>query len=491
MPAPKLLSTDPRAGQLLSEDPSAGTPMFRAENEKDAAGNPVVRFATELYNKSPIAAGVQAVTGTANALGLTGNGFHPVDALWNLGKDVVRAQWDQAVQAAHKAKEAANGGGALSASEAIGHGMAALLPLIGPAAADVGEHGARGDLAGMAGGALGLLAPFGVKYGLELKNAPNPGKADLLERQATETVAQKVLAPGNPKYKPTAQKIAPEILKRDLSKPIGRFGDARNELLQMAQDGKAEALGRMDAAVNIAPDAPIDLSPIVADLDAEIAKSSVNGKLVPGEEARVKALQTQRDFIASQGQTLPFKDVRTLRQILDKQAEEAGAYAKRGDASFGSIEEAAMRSAASLRRNLAGNRPEVVAPNADFTFWSRLADTLDPTKGRPKQTNHVPSGVTGGMSTTGAVIGAGASKVPVVGPLLGSQILPRLKALVNSPAWELASAQKKMALAEALRKGDVSGARWLITSISELAPRGASGWAATPATASTPDNRPR
>ena len=118
--------------------------------------SPLVRGAMEFYRKSPVAAGVELAKGAANVVA------HPLDTwlgakpLANTAKEMVKAQWDQAVQAAQKTKEAAAGGGVLSAAEAVGHGMAAVLPILGPMAADVGEHFGRGDIAGGVGGTLGL-----------------------------------------------------------------------------------------------------------------------------------------------------------------------------------------------------------------------------------------------------------------------------------------------------------------------------------------------
>jgi len=178
---------------------------FTAQNEEPSAA---MRAASQFYEKSPLAAGVGLLKGAANVV------QHPLDTYFGLApvadtvKGLAKAQWDQAVTAAQKAKlaaAAARGGNvreaALSATEALGHGLAAALPVLGPAAADVGEHGARGDIAGMAGGAAGLLVPFGVKYGLERRAVANPAKADLIRREAEQQVSQRVLAPGNPRYR--------------------------------------------------------------------------------------------------------------------------------------------------------------------------------------------------------------------------------------------------------------------------------------------------
>lgn len=428
------------------------------------------RGAEQFYEKSPLAPAVALVKGTANVVA------HPLDTYFGLApvadtvKDLAKAQWDEAVKAAQKAKEATSGGGMLSASEAFGHGLAAILPVLGPAAANVGEHFAAEDIAGGVGGTLGLLFPFAAKYGLDVKRVANPARAAKLTREASAQVAERVLAPGNPRYKGTAAKIAPEVLKRGLK------GD-RLDLQQIAEEGMADANARIDAAVQIDPKQPIPLQPVLDALDREIADHQLNGQTVKGYEARVAALKAQRDFIQQQGTTLPFDEVRKLRKLLDDQAAEAKVYERAGNQDISELGRASAEAAGALRQSLVGTRPELQVPNADYAFFKRLADVLDPTKGRPKQTNYVPSGITGGMTTAGAIIGKSFEKVPIVGPfasLAGSQILPKIKAMVASPSWELASATKKMQLAEALRRGDRGRIESLIFDITRAGPRGLS-----------------
>lgn len=85
---------------------------------------------------------------------------HPEDAMLGglapLGpiiRGAVGAQVGQAKKAAADVK-------AGRYVEAAGRGAAAALPLLGPAAAEAGEQGARGDIAGAIGSGIGLAAPI-------------------------------------------------------------------------------------------------------------------------------------------------------------------------------------------------------------------------------------------------------------------------------------------------------------------------------------------
>lgn len=430
------------------------------------------RFGSELYNKSPIPAVVGAVQGAANVVA------HPLDTYFGLApiantvKDLAKAQWDEAVKAAQKTKEAVNGGGVLSASEAMGHGLAAILPILGPAAANVGEHGAAGDVAGMAGGATGLLAPFAAKAAVDVRNAPNPGKADIMRREAEQTVSQRVLAPGNPRYKGTADKIAPEVLSRKLQ-------GGRVELQQIADEGMADAADRIDAAIQSRPAASnvVFIKPIVADLTRRIDDLAVAGKVIPTAAGRATQLTALRDYLAKQGNSMPFADLKRVRDEFYGAADAAKGYQQSGNQSIADTGWAAREAGSAIRSHLAKNRPELVGPNADYTFFKRLGDVLDPTVGRPKNVSASPTGVTGGNSTAGAIVGAAVaagSHIPGLqgaSALIASRLLPALIEARNSPAWQLASAQKKSAIADAIEAGQIGKAKSMLMSIAKSAPR--------------------
>jgi hypothetical protein len=498
MPQQRLLSADPAAGRLLSGDPSAG--LVSASAPAPEQPSALARAGSEFYSKSPIGAAVAAVQGAANVV------QHPLDTFFGLRplagtvRDLARAQWDEAVKAADAAKRAA-GGDALSVSEALGHGLAAILPVLGPAAANVGEHFAAGDTAGGVGGTLGLLTPFAAKYGIEAKQAgtvaptrgalaaANADRATRLTREAAQQVDQRVLAPGNPKYKGTATTIAPEVLDRGLK------GD-RLQLQQVAEDGMAKAGSAIDAAVS-ARSTPLALTPIVQVLNDRIAEFQVGGKTIPTAVGKVEALTQLRNYLGGlakkSGGVIPFDQLRTIRDEFYDAADKAKGYAMTGgNEHLADIGWASREAGGAIRQAIANEMPDLKVANADYTFFKRLHDVLDPNLGRPKQTNYVPTGVTGGMATAGALIGENALAHLPGGAALGAWLVPKLKAITNSPAWELASAQKKVALADALKAGELGKVKELLMTINELAPRGVSGWAEVPVAAqSTPDSKRR
>lgn len=435
--------------------------------------SPFLRGAYEFYKKSPVGAAVDLAGGVANAVGLTGNGFHPLDAAWDAGKGLLKAQWDQAVLAAQKAKAAANGD-PLSASEAVGHGLAAILPILGPAAADVGEHGAQGDIAGMVGGGLGLLSPFALKYGLELKQraANTPAQADRLSREAEQTVAQRVLAPANPKYKPTATAIAGDILKRGLS------GD-RVALQQAAEQGMADAGNAIDAATAAqgGKTAAVPTQPIVDALSKRIDEFKINGETIPTAADRVAHLTQLRDYIQKMGAQAPLGDILKMRDEFYDTAAKAGGYARTGNASMGDLAWAAREAGSAIREHLADLNPDAASARADYSFWKSINDVLDPNLGRPKATN-APSGVTGGRATVGAVAAEAIGNTPLgkAAAAIGlGKILPWIQDVVASPQWQLAKASQKYALAQAIRNGQPALAQGILVKISAGLPRSGGG----------------
>ena len=474
--------------------PPSFVPDAAPTGAQPATDSALMRFAAELYKKSPLAPAVDFATGAANVIA------HPLDTYLGAApiadtvKGLVKAQWDQAVTAAQKAKAAAHaaagGNGteaALSATEALGHGLAAILPILGPAAADVGEHGARGDYAGAAGGAVGLLTPFGVKYGLDKVTTPDLVKADRLTREAEQQVSQRVLAPGNPRFKGTAAALAPQILDRGLT------GD-RIALQQLATEGMDTAGSNIDATVSAhgGPQAPVATTPIVDAMTKRINELTVNGAPIPTAAGRVASLTKLRDYVQGLGKTAPFEAIKAIRDDFYGEAAKQSGYEASGRAPLADAAWAAREGGSAIREALATDRPDTAAHYADYTFWKNLNDVLDPTLGRPKS-GTVTTGVTGGLHTTGAIIGAAAgSGIPGVAPLAAlavSKLLPAIREAQVSPGWQLAQASKKLALAKAIKAGNVGVAKGLLFSIANYAPRGLEA-AASGATADDPASTP-
>jgi len=359
--------------------------------------------------------------------------------------------------------------------ERAGHGAAALLPVIGPVAADIGEKWAAsaspsspyGDVAGAVAGGTALAAPFtyGAASKVRAQSKARSGAADVLERKAVEQVADRVLAPGNVAYKGRARDIAPEVLRR------GRGG--RDELRELADAGMAESGATIDNAITAAGGSskPVQIAPAVAQLQKSIDDLMFNGQPIAGTEARVAELQRRVSQLQGAGNrnwgNVTFDELRKFRDEQYRLADEARAYERKGNP-IKSDEGAAARDAGSaIRQTFAQDVPGLAAANADYAFFKTLGDVLDPAVGRPKATAP-PAGVTGGSRTSGAVAGA------IVGPKAAfvlSVVKPWIDEVRSTPAWQLADAQDKMRLAAAIRAGNVPRAKNLMTKITQASPR--------------------
>lgn len=184
---------------------------------------------------------------------------HPLDT----GTAMLSAQGDQL----KKARELYDEG---RTTEAMGHAMAGLLPLIGPAAAHAGERIASGDIAGGVGEGVGLVAPFGAADAVRTVAKVVPESA----ATALETGAQRrvvdVMVPkvGRQKVRfgTMADKIAPAIAKDpDLMRAWSRVGLQAN-----VGDKLTAAESALDEAANTRLSArTYPTQPIIDDLLAK------------------------------------------------------------------------------------------------------------------------------------------------------------------------------------------------------------------------------
>lgn len=458
-------------GKLTPEERSRRLSLFDSKTRggNQPEGSAAMRGLEGLWkNLNPIA----AVKGVAGAV------THPIDTASSL----VMAQLSQLQQANEDRK-------AGRYSEMVGHTGAGLVPLIGPAAAAAGERMGSGDIAGGFGEGVGLLAPFAASEAMRLRagaRATSQAPA-ILERQAAQQVADRVLAPGNGAYKGRANAIAPEVLKRGLQ-------GGREELRQAAEAGMSDAGARIDAGYQHAGgnQAPVPLQQIIQDLQQAIQDQSINGQPIVGSEGRVGALNErvgQLNAVSTQtpkvGATIAFEDLRKFRDEQYRLADQARSYERMGNPIKSDEGFAAREAGSAVRRQFANHSPEAAAANADYTFFKTLGDVLDPAIGRPKVPG--PSeGVTGGARTSGAVAGM------VVGPkaaFVMGVVVPWIRKIKSEPAWLLADAQTKMKLAEAIRSGDLPRAKTVMAKIGQMAPRPESV-ASMPRAAARPEDPP-
>lgn len=362
-------------------------------------------------------------------------------------------------------------------SEAIGHGAAGLLPVIGPAAAAIGEQSNAGDVAGAAGAMTGMLLPVaaGAVAKGRVASQARAGMPAVLEQQAVDQVAQRVLAPGNVRFKGRAQDIAPEMLRRGMT-------GGREDLAIAADEGATRAGQAIDDAVAAGggPKAGVLVDPIVAQLQRRIDDLSINGEPIKGAEGRVAGLRarisqiertaktSQRPGLVRAGQAPPspmralsFEDLRKYRDEQYRLADEARGYERAGNVAMSDEGFAARETGSAIRSEFARLSPDLADANADYTFFKTLGDVLDPAQGRPKVTGP-SSGITGGAATSGAVAGH------LIGPkaaFVMSVVRPWIQKVRAEPAWQLADAQTKMRLAEAIRNGDIPTAQTLMVRI--------------------------
>lgn len=138
---------------------------------------------------------------------------HPIDTVTNIGADMA-AQGAQAVQAAREGRN----------WEAIGHGAAAALPVIGPAAARAGEQIASGDVAGGLGAGAGLIAPVAataaVRAAGKAKGLIPLSDRELLAQRLDKIAAERVSDVMRPKvgankvrFGNMAEQVAPSLAK--------------------------------------------------------------------------------------------------------------------------------------------------------------------------------------------------------------------------------------------------------------------------------------
>lgn len=220
-----------RARQTTIDYDALAEQARKTQDTADASSStppPVGRFLSSLISTlNPIT----MVTGAAHAIA------HPYDT----ASAIVKSQGDELAKAGERFKAAREASrdslkvGAMNASEGMGHLLAGLLPIIGPAAAHAGERGASGDVAGALGEGTGLISAtvLGPAAARGMMNATKSGAiniagrtmgttdAGLAEQALKARVLPGVIRSGLSK---TERKIAPIVKRVDetLNAPAGQ-----------------------------------------------------------------------------------------------------------------------------------------------------------------------------------------------------------------------------------------------------------------------------
>lgn len=146
-----------------------------------------------------------------NPISMLTGAYQAIRHPYETGASVLGSQMDQL----HQAAELARGGRYV---EAAGHGAAGLLPMLGPAAAGVGEQLAHGDVAGGLGAAAGLMAPAAAPGAVGKLARSAPGLTERAAAGLTRGSSRRVvdvIAPKMGREKTRignmAEKVAPVI----------------------------------------------------------------------------------------------------------------------------------------------------------------------------------------------------------------------------------------------------------------------------------------
>ncbi|HEY6991151.1 MAG TPA: hypothetical protein VH369_22330 [Bryobacteraceae bacterium] len=364
----------------------------------------------------------------------------------SFANDALRAQIEQARQSAQSARQG-------DYSEAFGHGLAAVLPLAGPAAAKVGEQIGSGDVAGGLGAATGLVAPFAAKpvIGAAGKLVPSGAGAKVAEvlNASAEKNWAKAINPTTKANKAIVQDVvAPGLVQRKV------VATSLDDLKSGALANMEKYGQQIDDFIDAHGSEGMPSKPILDSIDALRSDKSRAGVTPSVNKPYVQTLDDLRkdveDLAAAHGGTLTLEDVRWLRQQYDVPAAAKNAFAlpPAEGSKIAAITDVTNR----IRGHIADTYPELAEANKEFSFWNKTHDVADATLIRsqgqkPPLTKTVAEAVGAGVGAHGGFGTAyAASKA--------AGILARFQ---NSALWNSLSAQTKSQLADLAASGDIPG----------------------------------
>lgn len=387
--------------------------------------------------------------------------------------------------------------------EAAGHGLAGVVPLAGPAAANIGENIAQtGDVATGVGQGLGMIAPMLIAPGVKAagkvagKVVPKGLKtaaADALDASAagkiTDVMAPKVGA-NKVRFGNNAEAVAPK-LAQDLAKDGAPF--TRTGLADQVGSKLAEAQRQLDAVSDARLSArSFETKPLIDALlekrraltaeavDAstpaqavtertsplldEFGKPAVTtsktavpiGKdVVPGPNApRVAVIDQAIDELRQLGPVTRYEPIRQIRQAYDGPANAKYNSAVTND--YMKMQGQANGAAdvtGTLRETLAQWDPETAKANAQYSLYRKADDVLQATaeveRTRPRVGRQIAARM--GGTLIGAETGgwAGATAGYLLAPIIDA-------AMTSGATTQLQTAKLMTQLSNAIRTGNVS-----------------------------------
>ena len=472
------LPDEAKAALLGAKAPEAGSALGRF-----AAG------AAEMLNP------VSLVKGAYQAV------RHPIET----GSAVLQSQMGQLSQAAERAGEGRY-------SEAVGHGLAGVLPLVGPAAAEAGEQIGQGDVAGGLGKGAGLLAPVGIPSAVRagrrmLPTGAREAAASGLEAGAARRVAD-VMTPkvgaNKTRLGNRAAQVAPEIAanpemaawsRTGLHSKVGASLDDAARALDDAADARLAAATfdtepiiqgllekrRLLTAETVEGSRPIPAllgaggrptpSGLVRDIPSgqmrpPLVKSArpIGTDVVPGPNAaRVAAIDQAIEEIRHLGPVARYEPLRRIRQAYDQPAKVkynpslTADYLKQQGGASGAADVTSV-----LRDQLAKMDPQTAAANAQYSLMKTADDVLEAAaeveRARPRVGRQIMARLTGSVVGGQAAGATGAAAGYILGPIVDAAMNAGL-------TTQLQTAQLMTRIAAVIRRGDLDQLNSLIGSL--------------------------
>lgn len=508
-----------RAGGTLTGETKAFAPA-RAEDFTTAPAGPQGSASSRVgaaLGKLPvdIAKGVWNALPVPEALG--GSGV--LSPFRTLGQLAV-AQGEQFPKAYHAAMEG-------RPWEAAGHTVAAFTPVVGPAAAHIGEQiGATGDIATGVTEGLALAAPFAgpaaIRAGVRATRyapatateAVAAGLEQMAANRVVDVISPKSTAAVGKRLGTRAEGVAPQLVENLAAEgaPLSRggyHGQVRGNLATAEAGLDAAADARLAART-------VETQPIIDALLQQrraLTMEGVEGSVlprptgppttrttmgvpgggrpstttvtpqggplgadvVPGPNAaRVAVIDQAIAELRQHGPVTRYDPIRVMRQAYDGPAKII--YNPSMTADFLRHQGGALGAAdvtGTIRQALAQMDPATAAANAPYSLWRTTNDVLNAAaeleRVRPKVGRQIMARL------TGALVGSQGGIPGAIAGYVGAPILDT--ALASGVTTQLKTAALMKRLADTIRRGDVQQASGLIQAlvrtVKQVAPAGA------------------
>lgn len=488
----RVLSTAPELKDEAEFHRWAGPAMEQALGEAENSpapheGSAMGRFvsgAADMLNPVAAVKGVWNAAPIPQALG--GSGV--IEGPKSLVKAAVGAmgnEWSQAKDAYKQGRY----------SEAIGHGAAGTIPLIGPIAGKIGTQIGEGDVAGGLGELAGLTAP--VTAGPLLKGARAAIPAAAREaiatglesgaaKRYTEVMAPKVGA-NKTRFGRMAEEVAPDLAQDPTMGALSRSGlhgkvadrlAQAEQALDEAHDSRLNArtfetrpmlealarkrkefeaqavegsrVGYQGRRMEINPES----GEVRAAVDGVAPGGPIGRSVVPApNHARVGMINQAMNELRQLGPVTRYDEIRKLRQAYDGPAK--AIYSPSMTADFLKAQGGKMGAAdvtSVLRDQLATWDPATAEANGVYTLYRKADDVLQATaeveRTRPKLFRQVMARITGTLGGGQMAGAAGAVGGFILAPILDS-------AASSGATTKLVTGQLMTNLARAIRAGDM------------------------------------